>query len=56
MKVDKMVSVAIKGLAGDKYEIRPGVSNVLNTMSRIAPKFMLKQLSKPTAKELSNAS
>ncbi len=55
MKVDKMVSVAIKGLGKDKYEIRPGTSNVLKFMSRFAPNFMLKQLSKPVAKELAKA-
>jgi uncharacterized oxidoreductase len=52
MKVNKMVSVAMKGLESDKYEIRPGTSNVLNLMSRLAPKFMLGQLSKSVAKEL----
>jgi len=55
MKVDKMVSVAIKGLESDTYEIRPGVSNVLKLMSRLAPHFMLGQLSKPVAKELAKA-
>jgi len=52
MKVDKMVSVAMKSLGKDTYEIRPGTSNVLKLMSRFAPTFMLKQLSKPVAKEL----
>ena len=52
MKVDKMVSVAVKGLESDTYEIRPGVSNVLKLMSRLAPTFMLRQLSRPVAKEL----
>ncbi len=55
MKVDKLVSVAIKGLENDTYEIRPGVSNVLKLMSRLAPAFMLKQISKPVAKELAKA-
>jgi uncharacterized oxidoreductase len=55
MKVDRMVSVAIKGLGRDTYEIRPGTSNVLKLMSRFAPDFMLKQLSKPVAKELAKA-
>jgi uncharacterized oxidoreductase len=27
-----------------KLEIRPGLSNVLKMMSRIAPQFMLKQM------------
>ena len=55
MKVGKMVSVAIKGLENDTYEIRPGTSNVLKFMSRFAPTFMLKQLSRPVAKELAKA-
>ncbi len=55
MKVDKMVSVAVKGLENDTYEIRPGVSNVLKVMSRLAPAFMLRQLNKPVAKELAKA-
>lgn len=52
MKVNKMVSVAMKGLESDRYEIRPGISNVLKLMSRLAPQFMLRQLSRPVAKEL----
>lgn len=52
MKVDKMVSAAIKGLGKDTYEIRPGISNVLKLMSRFAPNFMLKQLSRLGAEEL----
>lgn len=55
MKADKMVSVAMKGLGKDTYEIRPGTSNILKFMSRFAPNFMLKQLSKPVAKELAKA-
>ena len=52
MKVDKMVSVAMKGLERDQYEIRPGVSNVLKLMSRLAPTFMFRQLNRPVVKEL----
>lgn len=55
MKVDKMVQVALRGLENDTYEIRPGTSNVLKVMSRLAPNFMLKQLSRPVAKELTKA-
>ena len=55
MKVDKMVSVTMKGLESDTYEIRPGISNVLMLMSRLAPAFMLGQLSKPVVKELAKA-
>jgi uncharacterized oxidoreductase len=55
MKVDKMVRVAVKGLGKDTEEIRPGVSNILKVMSRLAPTLMMKQLSRPVAKELAKA-
>jgi uncharacterized oxidoreductase len=41
MPVDKMVSIAIKGILKDKFEIRPGLANALKLFSRIAPKFFL---------------
>jgi len=47
MGVSKMVGQAIQGLQKDQLEIRPGLSNVLKFMSRIAPQFMLNQFSKP---------
>jgi uncharacterized oxidoreductase len=52
MNVDKMVRAALKGLEKDTEEIRPGVSNVLKMMSRLAPTLMLRQLSRPVAREL----
>ncbi len=52
MKVDKMVSIAIKGLENDRYEIRPGISNVLKLMSRFAPTFMIGQVNRSVAKDL----
>jgi uncharacterized oxidoreductase len=55
MKVDKMVSVAIKSLEKDTYEITPGTSNVLKLMSRVAPGFMLTQLSRSVSKDLAKA-
>ena len=50
MKVDKMVSIAIKGILKDKLEIRPGLSNVLKIMSRLAPNFMASMLDKTIEK------
>jgi uncharacterized oxidoreductase len=41
-----MVGQAMRGLELDHLEIRPGLSKVLKRMSRVAPQFMLKQLSK----------
>jgi hypothetical protein len=37
---------AISGIEAGKLEIRPGLSNALKAMSRIAPQFMLKQMAK----------
>jgi hypothetical protein len=37
---------AIAGIESGHFEIRPGLSNVLKAMSRIAPQFMLKQMTK----------
>ena len=55
MKVDDMVAVAIKGLQSDLLEIRPGPSNQLKLMNRIAPEFILKQLSKPVDRMLAKS-
>lgn len=47
MDADKLVAVAIKGLENDTLEIYPGFAKVLKIVSRLAPDFLLKQLSKP---------
>lgn len=41
-----LVRLAIEGIEAGKLEIRPGVSNLLSIMSRVAPQFMLKQMMK----------
>lgn len=46
MKLDDMVRVAVKGMQSDRFEIRPGQSNQLRFMSRLAPEFILSQMSK----------
>lgn len=46
MDVKVLVDHAIKGIEAGKLEIRPGLSNVLKLMSRLAPEFMLNQLAK----------
>lgn len=53
MKVDAMVTDSIAGLAADRWEIRPGQANSLKFMSRVAPDFILKQLSKSADRMLS---
>ncbi len=46
MKVEGMVKVAVKGMQADRFEIRPGQANQLKMMSRVAPGFILKQMSR----------
>jgi len=46
MDVKVLAEHAIKGIEAGKLEIRPGLSNVLKLMSRLAPEFMLNQLAK----------
>jgi uncharacterized oxidoreductase len=47
MKVEDMVQASIIGIGADRLEIRPGQANSLKFMSRVAPEFILKQLSGP---------
>jgi uncharacterized oxidoreductase len=46
MLADELAARAMAGIEAGKLEIRPGLSNVLKLMSRIAPGFMLKQMAK----------
>ncbi len=46
MDVKVLAKKAIAGIEAGKLEIRPGLSNVLKIMSRIAPQFMLNQMAK----------
>jgi uncharacterized oxidoreductase len=46
MKVEDMVKVAVKGMQTDRLEIRPGQANQLKMMNRLAPGFILKQMSR----------
>jgi len=55
MKVDKMVSVALKRLEKDSSEIRPGMSNLMKLMSCFAPNFILNQMNKSVAEECAKA-
>ena len=51
-----LVQQTIKGIEAGKSEIRPGLSNVLKTMSRVAPEFMFKQMTRmSTPKKTSKA-
>ncbi len=53
MTVEKMVECAVEGMKNDQLEIRPGQSNQLKFMSRLAPQFILNQMSKPVDRMLS---
>jgi uncharacterized oxidoreductase len=46
MDVKMLAERAIAGIEAGNLEIRPGLSNVLKAMSRIAPQFTLKQMAK----------
>jgi uncharacterized oxidoreductase len=41
-----LVAKALAGIESGRVEIRPGLSNVLKIMSRVAPQFMFNQLAK----------
>jgi uncharacterized oxidoreductase len=46
MPVEALVRQAIAGIEAGRAEIRPGLANVLKAMSRIAPEFMFRQLTR----------
>jgi uncharacterized oxidoreductase len=46
MHVKELARRTIAGIEAGRIEIRPGLSNVLKAMSRIAPQFMLMQMAK----------
>ena len=46
MDVTVLARKAIAGIEAGRLEIRPGLSNVLKAMSRVAPAFMLRQMAK----------
>ena len=46
MPVPELATKALAGIEAGKLEIRPGQSNLLKLMSRVAPRFMLGQMAK----------
>ena len=52
MQPEEIIDAAIKGLKNGTYEIYPGIARVLLMMSRVAPAFIFKQLSKVGAREM----
>ena len=55
MDVTVLAKHAIAGIESGKLEIRPGLSNVLKAMSRIAPTFMFNQLLKSSKPKVASA-
>ena len=51
MEVKVLAKKAIAGIEAGKPEIRPGLSNVLKAMSRVAPQYMLNQMAKMSKPE-----
>jgi uncharacterized oxidoreductase len=52
MDVVKLARLAIKGIEKDVLEIRPGLSNILKLLSRVAPAFALNMLARSSAASL----
>ena len=56
MDVQVLSQHAIDGIASDRMEIRPGLSNMLKLMSRVAPDFIAGRLGKSAGHILAQAS
>ena len=52
MDVARLSRLAIQAMSKDKLEIRPGQSNILKLLSRIAPQLALNLLAKANAASL----
>jgi uncharacterized oxidoreductase len=52
MDVRKLAALAISGMKKDRFEIRPGLSNVLKLLSRLAPGFALNLVGQTTEASL----
>jgi uncharacterized oxidoreductase len=52
MDVGKLARLAVKGIEKDVLEIRPGLSNILKLLSRVAPAFALNMLARSSAASL----
>ena len=52
MEPDKLVRIAVEGMAKNKFEIYPGLSKILYLMSRVAPTLILNQMGKVAEKAL----
>ncbi len=52
MSPARLARRAIAGIEAGRTEIRPGLSNVLKLMSRIAPEFMLNRMGRPAMDQM----
>lgn len=52
MSIEDLLTSAIKGMRSDDFEIRPGQTNQVFHLNKIAPKFLLKIMSKSLEREL----
>lgn len=55
MEVSALVKHAIDGLENDRLEIRPGLSNMMKIISRLAPGFIFKRLGKSVGRMLAQS-
>jgi hypothetical protein len=46
MGVKLFAKKGVAGIEAGKLEVRPGLANVMKILSRIAPRFILKQMAK----------
>jgi uncharacterized oxidoreductase len=56
MEVARLSRLAIQAMSKDKLEIRPGQSNILKLLSRVAPQLALNLLAKANAASLARMS
>lgn len=55
LEPDQLVAKALQGLERDQWTMYPGLAGVLRVMSRLAPGFVLRQLSKGVAQALAKS-
>lgn len=46
MKPEKIIEAALKGMKNDRNEIYPGIAKVIRILSRVAPRFFIRQAGK----------
>lgn len=54
LEVDELIRICVNGLKSDQFEICPGQTRKIKFLSRIAPKLLLKKMSKPITSKSTN--